>query len=73
MTRQECPPTYFAHLTDVVHAVFAADSALHDRGVLSHEKAMHMTIQEYCEAVAEEMITHTSPEELGEEWKELTT
>lgn len=69
MTRQECPPAYFAHLTDVVHAVFSANYALYNRGVLSHEKVLHMPLQEFYEAIAEEMITHTSPEELGEEWK----
>ena len=62
MTKKECPPDYFAHLSRVVQSVFAAESELYSRGVLS--SGAQMSAEEYCELVAEEMISRTTLEEL---------
>lgn len=64
MTREECPKEYFEHLVEVVRSVFAADTELYNRGVFSKEACSKMTADEYCEKVAEELISRTRKEEL---------
>lgn len=64
MTREECPKEYFEHLTEVVRSVFNAETELHNRRVLTEETCSKMSVDEYCEKVAEELISRTSVEEL---------
>lgn len=61
MTREECPKEYFEHLVEVVRSVFAAEQNLMKKGKLN---PYGMTADEYCEKVAEELISRTRKEEL---------
>lgn len=64
MTRED-NPKYFAHVCEVIKAVFLAEVATDEKQHIGKRLSSYkITPDEYVEAIAEEMISHTDKSEV---------
>lgn len=64
MTRED-NPEYYAHVCDVISAIFKAEHKCIERDdILNKLKANAITPQEYIESIADELISTKEPEEI---------
>lgn len=70
MTRED-NPKYFAHVCEVIKAVFMAEGAAYEKHHIAERfKAGTISSNEYIEAIAEEMISYIDKSKIEDYGKE---